>query len=173
MRHSTWWPQDVSLYLRLQWHQHRSLPLLLLRSSASSPRSRCVATSHQLSELQFSITFTVGIDSKFVYFLPMEQCMWKNMRHKVYWSYMGCDVYTTVTDCWKCARNCVDKTWAWHLNLSPVRHPLKVIAMDILSPLKKTTNGNQFEGMMNDRYFKLTRAVPTSNTTVTYIANIL
>lgn len=42
--------------------------------------------------------------------------------------------------------------------------------MDILGPLPKTSAGNQFVFAMNDRYSRLTRAVPVSKTTASRAA---
>lgn len=45
--------------------------------------------------------------------------------------------------------------------------------MDILRPLPKTSNENQFVSVITDRYSKITRAVLTFRTTVERIASMV
>lgn len=57
-----------------------------------------------------------------------ERSMGDSMQREVYWPHICNEVYTTVNNCGKCARNCTEKTPTRHLKLFPASCPLKVIA---------------------------------------------
>lgn len=69
-------------------------------------------------------------------------------------------------------RNQANMMQTQHLKLFPTSGPFEFIVMDILGPLLKTTNGNQFVVIMTDRYSKLPRGVPTYNSCAMHIATI-
>lgn len=56
------------------------------------------------------------------------------------------------------------------MKLFPASGPLESIAIKILGPLVKATNGNPFLVILTDQYFKLARAVPTSRKSATHIS---
>lgn len=58
------------------------------------------------------------------------------------------------------------------LELFPASTPPKFVAMDILRPLRRVPNGNQFVLLLTDRYLKVEGAVSTSKTTGEHNASI-
>lgn len=67
----------------------------------------------------------------------------------------------------------------WHttgvekkLQLFPASAPLKLITICILAPLPRTVNGNRYVIIMTDKYFKLTRTMPTGKTSSLRIATV-
>ena len=89
---------------------------------------------------------------------PGGRRMYETMRKKFYWPSMSMDVYTTVLQCDKCARNrVVFRKHANNLKLFPPRGPLENTIIDILGPLPRTTTGNRFVVVMTDRFSKLCR----------------
>lgn len=98
--------------------------------------------------------------------------MYDSMHCEFYWARMANDVYTLVKDCRDCARNHAKQTRTRSLKLFPASGPLGFIAMDILEPPPKSTHENQLVVVMTDRHSKLTRAVPTTQTTALHVASI-
>ena len=104
---------------------------------------------------------------------PGARRMYDTMRCEFYWPHMANDVYETVQRCESCAATRgTQYTKQKHLRLFPANGPLEFVAMDILGPLPKTKQGNQFVVVLTDRYSKLTRAIPTGKTTATTVATI-
>lgn len=103
-------------------------------------------SDHALSTWQLSKT---GGD-------PGERCMYDTMKRELYWSQMTSEVYTTVGDCRICLINRAGLKKERHLKRFPASEPLEFVAMDILSPLPKKTNGNgsPFIVLITDRYKK-------------------
>lgn len=50
----------------------------------------------------------------------------------------------------------------FHLILFPPTGPLEFIAVDIPGPLSRKKNGNRFVVIVNGRYSKIMRALPTT-----------
>lgn len=68
-------------------------------------------------------------------------------------------VYKTVRDCCKCSRNKPGDKSRRSLQLVQASSPLDFVRIDILWPLQKMLNGNQFVLVMIVCYLKLIRAV--------------
>lgn len=60
-----------------------------------------------------------------------------------------------------------------HMRLFPATGPLEFIALDILGPIPKTKDGNQYEILITDRYKKLPRAIPVTKTAVPHVAAVV
>lgn len=58
------------------------------------------------------------------------------------------------------------------MQLFPLRKSLHFIAMDIVGPFLKTSQGNQCFFVVTDRCFKLTQTIPTPETTTTYVLSL-
>lgn len=74
--------------------------------------------------------------------------MYSTMLPELYKLHISKDVYTTVGYCCKCARNCAFPKIKQILKLSHSNWALKLIILDILVPLPKTTR-NQFIDIIN------------------------
>lgn len=59
-----------------------------------------------------------------------------------------------------------------HLRLLPATEPLDSVAKDILGPLPRIADGNQYNAVITNRFSKLTRAIPTSAISWTLLANV-
>lgn len=99
-----------------------------------------------------------------------EQHMYATMRTQIHWPHVANDAYATVDDCTSCARNRHIAKTQRKLRLFSATEPLEFVAIDILGPLPKTANGNQYIIVMTDRFSKLTKALPTAKTTATTVA---
>ena len=92
---------------------------------------------------------------------PGARRMYDTLRTQFYWPHMANDVFQTVRNCRSCAR--VRGTTYKHrrfLRLFPAEYPLQFVAIDLLGPLPRTTNGNRHVLVITDRFSKLSRAVP-------------
>lgn len=83
------------------------------------------------------------------------------------------DVYTTVKDSRKCARNKPAGEQRRFLQLFPPKGAFDLLAMGILGPLTKRLDGNQFVLLIMVRCPKLARALPKFRTTASYIVSLL
>lgn len=85
---------------------------------------------------------------------------------------MANGVYEKVDKCVSCAcnRNCNRQKSP--LQLFPSSEPLDFVGMDILGLLLKTASRNQYAVVITDCYLKRTRAISSSKTTSTHLANI-
>lgn len=83
---------------------------------------------------------------------------------------MANNVYQTVQDCHSCAaqRGTMRKTQK-PLRLFPPSGTLKLIAIDILVPLPRTSTGFTSVVVMTDRVPKLARSVPLRRITAPYV----
>lgn len=91
---------------------------------------------------------------------------------KLSWQYTAKDVYETVAKCVSSAKNGSKFKHKTHLHFFPAAEPPDFVFMNILGPLRKATQGKQIVFVITDRYFKLARAIPTSETSSAHIANV-
>lgn len=103
---------------------------------------------------------------------PGTRRMYDTHRQKIYWPHMANELYTTVAQCVSCVKNRNRLRHKRRLQLFMAVGPLDVVAMDILGPLLKTQQGNQYIVMITDKYSKLTRAIPNSKILSTHMSNI-
>lgn len=87
--------------------------------------------------------------------------MYHNLRRQVFWPAMALDVYQTVRNCVGCAKERVK----WRKNTSflktfPATAPLEFVGIDLLGPLRKTSQGHEYLLIMTDRFSKFVKAVP-------------
>lgn len=89
-----------------------------------------------------------------------------------YWPQMASDVYTTVSDSEKCAKDVAMINQQHDLTLFPPTGPQDFVAVDIFRPPQKMRNGTQYVFIMKSLYTKLTRADLTSKASSLYVATI-
>lgn len=77
-----------------------------------------------------------------------------------------------MSDCQSCARNGTSLKNKRHFKSFLATRPLEFFAMDILGPLPKSDYGNQYGVVVTDRYSKITRSIPTRQTTFINLAYI-
>lgn len=82
-------------------------------------------------------------------------------------------VYSTVAACESCVENSSNTKQKRHLQLFPSTDPLEFDATDILGPLSKTAQENQYVFIIMERYSKLTRAILAALITTNNGANII
>lgn len=124
-----------------------------------------VSTSTSSSFISLALP-TIGVTFGWKTFVRLDanrlQYYWLRMANNFY-------TYTNVRDCRECAWNRPADKNRRPVQLFPGCIPLELEAMDILRLLRKTLKGNHFVLVMTDWYSKLTRALPTSETTVLHI----
>lgn len=87
---------------------------------------------------------------------------------------MAGDIAAHIHSCRSCAKAKDRKQKKRHkTKLFPETGTLDEIAIDLLGPLLKTRNENQFIIVITVRYSKLTGAVPISKTSVPYITSVM
>lgn len=80
--------------------------------------------------------------------------------------------YGIVTSCSVCAQSRLALSRrTTPLKLFPAKEPLTEVAIDILGPLVRTTQGNRFTLVMTDRFSKLVRCIPLHRITVLSVAS--
>lgn len=87
--------------------------------------------------------------------------------------FTGNDVYRTAVDCHECTTSVSTLKRKGHLKQFRANEHLKFINMDILAPLPKTTNGNQFIFVITDRYTMLTWAIHSSKVTALHVMSMI
>lgn len=85
---------------------------------------------------------------------------------------MAADIDCIICNCTSCARSSTKYRHKRSMHLFSASGSLEFGAMDIVGPLPKTTQGIQHISVISDCYSKLARAVPTSRTTATHVANV-
>lgn len=85
---------------------------------------------------------------------------------------MGNEIYNTMTKSMYCTRNCRPNKKKQKLGLFPLADYLEYVNIDNLGPLPKPGGGSKYIVVISDRYSKLIKASPTTNTTATRIINI-
>lgn len=98
--------------------------------------------------------------------------MYDAPERKFFWPSMPNDVYSSVDQCASCARNwnCYQHKHLFRLFLAT--GSLDFLATVDLGPLPIPSNNNHYAIVDTDCYLKLIRAIPSSITTSTLIANI-
>ena len=87
--------------------------------------------------------------------------MYQTMRQTSYWPSMSMDLYACVRACPPCARERMSvRKHSYFLKPFPRTRPLQFVAIDILGPLARTRQGNQFLLVISDRFSKLKKTVP-------------
>ena len=98
--------------------------------------------------------------------------MYKTLRGTFYWPSMALHAYHNVRKCSSCARESITlRKHATYLLLFPAQAPLKYVAIDILGPLSKNTDGHCYLLCITERYSKMVRTIPLKNITATTVAN--
>lgn len=96
---------------------------------------------------------------------PGQNQMYETLRRIYYWPHMPGDIWAIVRNCHQCARNRLKlRKHKNSLNLFPAMEPLQSLAIDLVGPLTKTKNGNQFLLVTTCRFSKLTSVVPSRRT---------
>ena len=102
---------------------------------------------------------------------PGGSLMYQTLRRTFYWPSMALDAYHTVRQCSSCTRERITlREHATYLSLFPAQAPLEYVAIDILGPLPKTTDGHRYLLCITDRYSKMVRTIPLKNITAATVA---
>lgn len=104
---------------------------------------------------------------------PGQQQIYEALRGESFWPYMANDIYDTENQCGPYARNQNHYQHKRPLQLFPASEHLKRVATDIIGLHPKTTSGNKYVLAITDCYLEPTRAIPSSKTTSTPIANTI
>ena len=97
--------------------------------------------------------------------------MYQTLRRTFYWPSMALGAYHTVRQCSSCTRERITlRKDATYFSLFPAQAPLEYVAIDILGPLPKTTNGHRCLLCITDRYSKMVRNIPLKNITAATVA---
>ena len=92
---------------------------------------------------------------------PGQTRLQQRLRRTYYWPQMTADAATTVRECESCAKNRIRLLkQSGAMRLFQALRPLEEIAVDILGPLPKSTEGHRFIFVIVDRFSKLTQAIP-------------
>lgn len=94
------------------------------------------------------------------------------MGEQSYWPDMVTEDYAAVHDCRFCAQKHTDDKHQRQLKLFFPQSSLEDVKKNILRPLPKTKQGNEFVVVMMDRYTKPNIAIPTTHINATTAACI-
>ena len=96
------------------------------------------------------------------------------VRHRFYWPGYKQDVTRWCVHCDTCAQSKVGpRRKKAKLGQVPVGAPLERVAVDILGPLPKSENGNEYIMVLTDYFTKWTEAYPLVNHTAQTVADVL
>lgn len=105
---------------------------------------------------------------------PSQHRMYNTLgRGFIYWSHMAVDFELIFSECQCCALKNSTYRQKCKLHLFPAAKPVQLIVADIFEPIPKTTQHSQYILVITDRCSKITRAIPTSRTTSTQVANFV
>lgn len=105
---------------------------------------------------------------------PRETKTYQMLRRWFYWHFTAGGVTVHVKAYGSCSRAKERRRKNQHTTkLFAPTNPIDDIAIYLMGPLPKTHKENQFIIVSTDRYRKLTRTVPMSNTTATYIDSVI
>lgn len=102
-----------------------------------------------------------------------QKVLHNNLRRNFHWPHMATDVdhIHIANQCASCAR----KNFRYHhqrrLLVYPASGPFDFHARDIVGPIPKTTQRNQYIHVITNQYLKLLKAITTSKTPATHVAN--
>lgn len=85
---------------------------------------------------------------------------------------MANNAYNASSGCHECARNKLVDHRRQLVPLFPASGALESFALNIVTPVSKTLNGNQIKLVMRNRYLKVTKAVTTSEKTASHITSL-
>ena len=106
--------------------------------------------------------------------LPGGRKMYKTLRENCYWPGLAVDCSNYVRNCHECAKERVRiRKQTRPMKLFPASSSLDDVSMDLIRPLLKTTDGNNYLLVITDRYTKLVRAIPLRNTTAPAVAKAI
>lgn len=71
--------------------------------------------------------------------------MYDSIRIEFHWLRMANDVYITVINSSACARNGRRQSLKSKIQLFPANGPFEVVAIDMLGPLPRSMEGNQYD----------------------------
>lgn len=103
---------------------------------------------------------------------PSQRQMYESMQTEFCWPHMTNNVYTTASSCNKGAHNGTSLKLKRGLQLFPASDPIEFVAIEILGPLPRMVNENQYVIIMTDRNTKFTRVMKSSKTSSPHVANV-
>ena len=102
---------------------------------------------------------------------PGQTRLCNRLKRTYYWPQMAADATTTVRECESCSKNRIRLLkQAGAMKLFQASRPLEDLAIDILGPLPKSSDGNLFILVIVDRFSKLTQCVPLKSITALSVA---
>lgn len=91
---------------------------------------------------------------------PGARKLCQTIHRLYYWPPIVADTYGWVAACATCAQNwLMERRQTVAMHLLPATEPFSALAMDLLGPLPKTEEGNEYLLVICDRFTKSTRAV--------------
>jgi len=143
---------------------HNRLQILYRRAALDGQRQICVPTSLRPRVLYLThYPPTAGH--------PGGRKMYQTLRRTYYWPSMALESYSYLRSCYKCTQEQLASKHARSpMKLFPASGPLEYVAIDILGPLPRTKQGNQYLLVIADRFSKLVRTVPLKRITALSVA---
>ena len=97
--------------------------------------------------------------------------MYQTMRKSFYWPGLAKEAYEVAKRCAECAQEqLASQPVRTLLKLFPAAGPLEFVAIDILGPLPKTSQGHQYLLVISDRFTKLVGTIPLCRITSLIVA---
>lgn len=123
------------------------------------------------SEIAYSNSLTNLYHKDFLYY---NACINPDTKLFIYWPFIGSDFIGQFSKFKSCVAAQGLNTKKQHkTKLLPPNVPVKDITIDVLEPLPKTRNGNQYISVITDIYSKLKLSIPMGKTTTPYMAAVL
>lgn len=101
-----------------------------------------------------------------------QRLIYESMLRKFFWLQMKSNVYKTVTMCTIYARSGPLQKFQCKILSFLASGPQKIVAIDILRPLLRTDNRNQYVIVMDGGYEKHIRPIKTHRTLLPHVANV-
>lgn len=95
--------------------------------------------------------------------------MYDTLMQKYYWLHQAPDVYVLMERRHKCRKTCQFVAYQLKLKLFRAAGPLEFVGIDIMGALPRSKTRTRFITVMTDRYSILTRAIPSTMTTVSLV----
>ena len=97
----------------------------------------------------------------------------KVMKQRYFWHGMTSDIKQYVQHCEVCQKVKGKAQKHEYLKLFSVKQPFEMIAVDLMGPLPRTTNANEYTVTVQDRFSRLCRIIPVRNARTTTVVDAL
>lgn len=92
--------------------------------------------------------------------------LYETLKQTIYWYHMAAIADYILRNCASCAGNNLKYVHKRHMHLFRAGGLFEIAAMEFVRPFPKAVRDNQYIFVFTERYFKLTRVVPTAKMTV-------